>query len=106
MRRALAGLGVAAVAAALLSACGVPAVSYNDGFAVGQSMAAARGPGALTGRAALPACRRQWRVSGPATDSRSVWIHGCVEGAHALEASVGLPAGPPGPRLSAPTPAR
>ena len=102
MRRAAALMVTGALAAALLAACGPSSQSFNDGYAVGWSKAAALGPGALDGRAALPLCRRQWTVSGPATDTRSVWIRGCVDGAHKLEATLSLPARPVPGRWAAP----
>ena len=94
MRRAVVWVGAGVLAAALLAGCGSSAVSYNDGFAVGQSLAsAAAAP--LSGRAALATCRRQSTVARPATDSRSQWIKGCVAGVAALQATVGLPDGAP-----------
>ncbi|HEV3212970.1 MAG TPA: hypothetical protein VGZ03_06195 [Acidimicrobiales bacterium] len=89
MRRIAAGLGVSLLAAGALAGCGPSAVSYRDGFAVGQSVAAARVSGSLRGHAVLVTCRQQWRTSGPSSDDRAVWIRGCVAGIHRLEATVG-----------------
>ena len=89
MRRIAAGLGLGVLAAGLLAGCGPTAVSYNDGFGVGQAVAAAAAHGSLEGSAALAACRHQWVTSGPASDSRRTWISGCVAGVRTLEASVG-----------------
>ncbi len=89
MRRTAAGLGLGLLAAGLLAGCGPAAVSYNDGFGVGQTVAAAAVQGSLEGKAALVACRHQWLTSGPASDSRRVWIAGCVAGVRKLEATVG-----------------
>ena len=77
------------LSAALLAGCAPTAVSYNDGDAVGQSLAAASAHGALAGSGALLACRRQWVVSGSAADSRSVWIRGCVAGIRDLQRTIG-----------------
>lgn len=77
------------LAAGVLAGCGPSAVSYSDGFAVGQSVAAARARGSLEGHVALTTCRRQWVTSGPSSDDRAVWIHGCVAGIRRLEAVVG-----------------
>ena len=90
MRRIAVGLGMSLLAASLLAGCGPDAVSYSDGFAVGQSVAAARDTASLHGAATLAACRRQWLTSGPATDRRSVWIRGCVAGVRHLEANIGM----------------
>jgi hypothetical protein len=89
MRRIAAGLGLLALAGGLLAGCGPAAVSYNDGFAVGTSVAAASAHGSLDGRAAVLRCRQQWRTSGPAADDRRVWIAGCVAGVRKLDAAVG-----------------
>jgi hypothetical protein len=105
MRRAALCLAGALLAAGLLAGCGPAAVSYNDGFAVGETLAEAAGPGALEGNALIrAACEQQWHVSGPATDDRAVWVQGCVAGIHKLQSSVGLPAVPPaGPLALGPT---
>jgi hypothetical protein len=89
MRRTAVGLGVGLLCAGLLAGCGPSAVSYGDGYAVGQSIAAARGVGALHGGAALVACRHQWLTSGPSSDDRAVWVRGCVAGVRRLESTVG-----------------
>jgi len=89
MRRTVAGLGVGLLAAGLLAGCGPSAVSYNDGFSVGQSVAAAAARGTLHGGAALTACRHQWLTSGPSSDDRRVWIRGCVAGIRKLESTIG-----------------
>lgn len=89
MRRVAAGLGIGLLAAGLLAGCGPTAVSYNDGFTVGQSVAAAASRGTLRGGAALAACRHQWVTSGPTSDDRAAWIRGCVAGIHRLEQTVG-----------------
>jgi hypothetical protein len=89
MRRKVAGLGLGVLAACLLAGCGPAAISYNDGFGVGQAMAASADRGSLEGNAALVACRHQWVTSGPASDSRRNWISGCVAGVRKLEASIG-----------------
>jgi hypothetical protein len=93
MRRIAAGLGVGLLAAGLFAGCGPSAVSYNDGFAVGQSLAAAAARGTFRDGAALSACRHQWRTSGPSSDDRGVWIRGCIAGIRRLEANVGDSAG-------------
>jgi hypothetical protein len=89
MRRRVAGLGLGLLAAGLLAGCGPAVVSYNDGFGVGQALAASADRGSLAGHAALLACRHQWVTSGPASDSRPTWISGCVAGVRKLEASIG-----------------
>lgn len=89
MRRTAAGLGVGLLAAGLLAGCGPSAVSYNDGFAVGQAVAAASVRGTLVGGAEIAACRHQWVTSGPSSDDRAVWIRGCVAGIRRLERTVG-----------------
>jgi hypothetical protein len=89
MRRTLLSVAGGLLAAGLLAGCGPSAVSYNDGFAVGQSLAAAAGHGELVGHRIVVTCVQQWRVSGPATDDRKVWIKGCVAGVNRLNAVVG-----------------
>jgi hypothetical protein len=89
MRRTAAGLALSLLAAGLLAGCGPSVVAYDDGYAVGQSVAAASVRGTLVGGAVLAACRHQWVTSGPATDSRRTWIRGCVAGVRKLEATLG-----------------
>jgi hypothetical protein len=87
MRRIAACLAALGLCSCLLAGCGPTSASYSDGFAVGQSVAAAEGAPI---HAPLAACRRQWTVSGPATDARSRWIAGCVAGIRKLESTVGV----------------
>lgn len=89
MRRTAAGLGLSLLAAGLLAGCGPTAVSFNDGYSVGQDIAATAAHGSLEGSAVLAKCRHQWVTSGPASDTRSAWIAGCVAGVRKLEAVVG-----------------
>lgn len=89
MRRIATGLGICLLAAGALSGCGPSEVSFNDGFAVGQSVAAAAVRGTLVGGAEIRACRHQWVTSGPSSDDRRVWISGCVAGIRKLERTVG-----------------
>ena len=89
MRRLAAGLFIGLFGAGVLSGCIAARVSYDDGFAVGQSYAAAAARGTLDGHAALAACRRQWITSAPATDVQRQWLSGCVNGIRRVEANLG-----------------
>jgi len=89
MRRLVAGVAIGIFGAGILSGCIAARVSYDDGYAVGQSYAAASARGTLEGHAALAACRHQWITSAPATDVQREWLKGCVNGIRRVEANLG-----------------
>lgn len=87
MRRSTLGLA-ALVATAALAGCGSTGLSYSDGYGVGQSLAATLSAPEVHAHAPS-ICARQWTVSGPTSDQRRSWIHGCVVGMRTLERTIG-----------------
>jgi hypothetical protein len=89
VRRRSAMLLASVATAIALSACGSSGLSYQDGYGVGQGLAATAAHGTLEGAGSTRGCAHQWKVSGPASDQRSAWVKGCVAGVRALLATLG-----------------
>lgn len=88
MRRLVVAIVVGIVGSLALAGCGSSSLSYNDGYAVGQTLAANYSGETSPHAFVVSICARQFKLSASAADQKPAWVNGCVHGFAQVQAEV------------------